>query len=262
MESGAEQAASIGYGSTENSRQCAQAGAAAYELYEEDTGVEVVYVNDDLEYGLPNGIGPEVTTMQQNGVDFISTCMDLNAMLTLAQELERQGMSDVVLLHPNTYNQAFVDEAGGLFEGDYVGVGFRPFEAAAEASALADFLEWMENEGNEVTELAMHGWINASLAFDGLLAAGPEFDRASVLAATNALTDYTAGGLTEPVDWADAHTPYDQDGRDVDPGPECIAAVQIVDGQFETVAPPETPWLCWDNVDLGWADPEPTSFGE
>ena len=52
----------------------------------------------------------------------------------------------------------------------------------------------------------MVGWINASLAFDGLLAAGPEFDRDKVTAATNALTDFTAGGLIEPVDWT--HGPH------------------------------------------------------
>ena len=31
-------------------------------------------------------------------------------------------MDDVVLYHPNTYNQDFVAAAGDLFEGDYVGV--------------------------------------------------------------------------------------------------------------------------------------------
>ena len=35
-------------------------------------------------------------------------------------ELERQGMTDVVLYHPNTYNHTFVEEADPLFEGDFV----------------------------------------------------------------------------------------------------------------------------------------------
>jgi hypothetical protein len=260
MESGADSAAALGYGTTENSRACANANAASFELYEEDTGVALGYVNDDLEYGLSNGIGPEVTAMAEAGVDFITACMDLNAMLTIAQELERQGLGDVVLYHPNTYNIDFVREAGGLFEGDFVTTQFRPFEASGEGNALADFNEWMEAEGNDITELAMAGWVSASIAFDGLLAAGPEFDRQSVVDATNALTGYTAGGIIEPVDWADAHTPYTQDTRDVDPGGECAAIVQIVDDEFVTVEAPETPWLCWDNVDLSWTDPEPTNF--
>ena len=127
--SGAQHAATLGYGATENSRVCAQTTADSIELYEDDTGVDVAYTNDNLAFGLPNGIGPEVTAMKDAGVDFVSTCIDLNGMKTLAQELQRQGMDDVVLYHPNTYNQQFVSEAGDLFEGDIVTVQFRPFEA-------------------------------------------------------------------------------------------------------------------------------------
>jgi ABC-type branched-subunit amino acid transport system substrate-binding protein len=261
MLAGAEQAAALGYGVSENSQQCAQTVAASFELYAGDTGVELAYLNDDLEYGLANGIGPEVTAMKDAGVDFVQTCIDLNGMQTLAQELDRQGMSDVVLFHPNTYDSGFVAEAGDLFEGDFVSVQFLPFEAEGEDTALADFREWMEAQGSEITELAMMGWINATLAFDGLLAAGPEFDRATVVAATNALTGWNAGGLTEPVDWADAHTPYDQATRDVDTGQECSALLRVEDGAFVTVAPPATPFVCWSNTDLSWSEPEPTAFG-
>jgi hypothetical protein len=258
---GAEHAALLGYGATENSKVCTNTTANSVETYAEDTGVDVAYVNDDLAYGLPNGIGPEVTEMKNAGVDFIATCIDLNGMKTLAQELDRQGMDDVTLYHPNTYNQQFVADAGDLFEGDYVTVAFRPFEADGDGTQQADFMEWMERQGNEPSELAMVGWLNASLAFEGLLAAGPEFDRDKVTAATNALTDFDAGGLLEPINWGEAHTPYTQDTRDEDSGGECAAIVKIENGAFTTVAPPETPWLCWSQTDLDWADPEPTAFG-
>jgi hypothetical protein len=80
-----------------------------------------------------------------------------------------------------------------------------------------------------------------------------------VIAATNALAEFDAGGLIEPVDWSEAHTPYTQDTRpegDV----ECTALVRIVDGEFETVGPADKPWLCFPPGDeLG--EPEPTSFG-
>jgi hypothetical protein len=107
----------------------------------------------------------------------------------------------------------------------------------------------------------MVGWLNASLAFEGLLAAGPDFDRDKVTAATNAMTDFTAGGLLEPINWGEAHTPYTQATRDEDSGQECTALVKIVNGEFETVAPPDKPWVCWSNTDLDWAEPEATSFG-
>jgi hypothetical protein len=170
-------------------------------------------------------------------------------------------MEDVVLFHPNTYNQAFVAESGDIFEGDFVSVQFLPFESDTEGTALSDFLTWMEEQGSEPSELAMVGWINASLAFEGLLAAGPEFDRAKVLAATNALTEFTAGGLVEPVSWSEAHTPYTQATRSVDTGLECAAVVRIVNGAFETVGPKDKPWLCWEQADTAWSEPVETSFG-
>lgn len=261
QEVGATKAAALGYGVSENSKVCTQTVKQSFDMYAADTGVEGAYVNDGLDYGLPNGIGPEVTAMKEAGVDFIATCIDLNGMKTLASELRRQGMDDVVLYHPNTYNQQFVTDAGDLFEGDVVSVQFLPFEADAEGTALADFEAWMDKQGSELSELAMVGWINASLAFEGLLAAGPEFDRDAVTAATNALTDFDAGGLIEPIDWTQAHTPYTQATRDVDKGLECAALVRIEDGTFVTVAPADKPWLCWKQADTAWSEPVPTSFG-
>lgn len=258
--SGATRAASLGYGVSENSKVCSQAVAASIELYAADTGVELAYLNDGLDFGLPNGIGPEVTAMREEGVDFISTCLDLNGMKTLAQELQRQGMDDVVLYHPNTYDQAFVAAAGGVFDGDIVSVQFHPFEADPAGTALGDFLHWMEETGSVPTELAMAGWINADLAYEGLLAAGPELDREAVLAATNRITDYDAGGLINPIDWTRQHTPAVEGDPTNDYELECAALVRVVDGAFETVAPPETPWLCWSNETTAWSEPEPTSF--
>ncbi len=256
----AKKVASIGYGVSENSKVCTNTVADSVEMYAGDIGAEVVYVNDSLDFGLSNGIGPEVTAMKQAGVDFVATCIDLNGMKTLAQELQRQGMQDVVLYHPNSYNQAFVTEGGDIFEGDFVSVQFLPFEADASGTALADFLRWMDDQGSEVSELAMVGWINASLAFDGLLAAGPDFDRAKVAAATNALTEFTAGGLIEPIDWTVAHTPYTQATRSVDEGSECTAMVRVQGGKFVTVGPKDKPWLCWEQADTTWAEPVATAF--
>jgi hypothetical protein len=259
---GATKVASLGYGIDDSSKVCAQTVADSVDLYADDIGAETVYLNDELAYGLGGGIGPQVTDMKNAGVDFISTCIDLNAMKTLAEELERQGMEDVVLYHPNTYDQAFVAEAGDLFEGDFISVQFLPFEADTEGTSMGDFLEWIDETGSEPTELAMVGWINATLAYDGLLAAGPEFDRDKVTAATNAMTAFTAGGLIEPVDWTKAHEPFTQaDRADEDAGSECTALVRVTGGELETVAPPETPWVCWPADDLAWSEPEPTSFG-
>lgn len=258
-QAGATKAASIGYGVTENSRQCVKAIDDSFKLFAKGSGVESVYSNDQLAYGLPNGIAPEVTAMKKAGVKFIASCIDLNGMKTLAQELDRQGMSDVVLMHPNTYNQDFVAENAKVFEGDYVIPQFIPFEASGEGTALPDFKQWMDKQGSDETELAMTGWINATTAYEGLLAAGPDFDQAKVTAATNAMTKYTAGGLVQPIDWTKAHTPYAPDARNGE-ADSCTAAVIIKGGKFSTVASPDKPWLCWSGDPTEWAEPVETSF--
>jgi hypothetical protein len=258
---GATTIATLGYGVSPNSQECAVGTADSVELYADETGQSVGYINDDLAFGLPNGIGPEVTAMLDAGVDFISACIDLNGMKSLAQELERQGAGDIPMYHPNTYNEQFVAEAGDLFEGDYVSVGFRPFEADAGDSLLDDFTEWMGETGAEISEIAMIGWINADTAYQGLLDAGPEFSREAVIAATNQLTDYTAGGLIAPIDWSRQHEPPSED----DPGTHgavqnCIAVVQVVGGSFELVGDPAAPFLCWPGDNRDFTEPVETNF--
>ena len=255
---GATRAATLGYGVSENSKVCSDTYAKGFEMYEEQSGVEVVYTNSDLQYGLPNGIGPQVSAMKAEGVDFIATCIDLNGMKTLAQELERQDMDDVVLYHPNSYDQQFIAEGGDLFEGDVVVVNFRPLEAAAEGSALAEFNEWMDDRGSTKSELAMVGWLNASLAFDGLLAAGPEFDRASVVAATNTMSDWTADGLVKSIDWTVAHQPYTAADPEIEL--ECAAMVRIENGTFVPLESATEPWTCFDEMDVESFEPIPTDF--
>jgi hypothetical protein len=258
----ATQVAALGYAISPSSRECANANQLTFERYGSEVGAEVVYTNDDLIFGLPNGIGPEVTAMKEEGVDFVLGCLDLNGMKTLAQELERQGMGDVPMFHPNTYDEAFVEAAGDLFEGDLVNVGFRPFEAEAGDSQLDDFQEWMDETGSEISELAMVGWINADLAYQGLVEAGPRFDRAAVIAATNELTDYTAGGLLAPIDWTRQHEPpSEEDPATHGSAQVCTSLVRVVDGAFELVGDPERPFLCWPGDTRDWSEPEETDFG-
>jgi hypothetical protein len=261
-EAGVTRVAALGYGDSENSKVCTRTIADSIELYSDDIGgAETVYVNEDLPFGgLGERIGPIVTAMKEADVEFIATCMDSNGMKTLGEELARQGMDDVIMSHPNSYDAAFIAESGDLFEGDIVGVQYLPFEADTEGTAMADFIEWLDKEGREPNELSMAGWLNATLAFEGLLAAGPDFDRDKVTEATNAMTAFDGGGILQPIDWSEAHVPYTQATRDVDPSDECTVQVRIEDGAFVTVEPPETPWLCWP-ADLAWSEPEPTSFG-
>ncbi len=261
-ESGATRVAALGYGVSESSKVCAQGLKESIELYGDDVGgAEIAYFNDDLGFGLPNGIAPEVTAMKDAGVEFVTTCLDLNGMKTLGEELQRQGMDDVIMAHPNSYNQDFIAESGDIFEGDYVVAQFLPFEADTGNELQAAFVEYMAAQGKEPTELAMVGFINADQAFSALVAAGPDFDRQSVIDAFNTVTGYDAAGLIAPIDWTGlGHEPPARG----EPGPpgslQCSAPVRVVNGQFETVPDPSTPFFCWDNSSLEWSEVEAVAF--
>ena len=260
-DSGATKVAALGYGVTQASKDCVESQRRSVEMHGDELGIEMVYTNPELPYGLANGVAPEVTAMKEAGVDFIFTCIDLNGTKTFAQELERQGMADVPMLHQNTYDHAFVAEGDPLFEGDILAPRFRPFEASNEG-ALADYFEWIDQTGSARSELAMVGWINADIAYQGLLAAGPDFDREKVIAATNAMTDYSADGLLNPIDWSRQHEPATED----DPtthgyATECISLIRVgPGGSFDLIGDPDKPFLCWSNANKDWSDPEPTDI--
>ena len=56
--------------------------------------------------------------MKANGVEFVTSCLDMNGMKVLADELDKQGMGDVVMLHPNSYDADFVAANADILEGD------------------------------------------------------------------------------------------------------------------------------------------------
>src|SRR6202161_1470539 len=55
-------------------------------------------------------------------------------------------------------------------------------------------------------EVALQGWESASLFAEGVKLAGKNLTQANVVAQTNKLTAFTAGGLTTPTNWTTAHT--------------------------------------------------------
>jgi ABC-type branched-subunit amino acid transport system substrate-binding protein len=257
----ATKVASVGYQIAQASKDCVKGQTDSVAKYGASVGQSVVYKNDALDYGLPNGVGPEVTAMKKAGTDFVMTCLDLNGVKTLAQELERQGMGNVPVLHFNSYDDGFVANSGSLFEGDLVITSFRPFEAEAGRSRLGTFKEWMGKNGQPITELAMIGWINADIAYQGIKAAGPAFTRQSVIAATNKLTAYTADGLVNPIDWSRQHEPW----TNADPVThgykhECTSLLRIKARKFEFVGDKQKPFNCWEPTNANYSEPTPTDF--
>lgn len=249
---GATKAASLGFGVSQASKDCVASTEANFDKYVEGVGVEFVYANSELAFGFPNGVGPEVTAMKDAGVDFISTCIDQTSVLTLKQEMRRQGMEATVVLPQGYGDDEFLSTNADLLEGDILSVRYRPFEAEAGDSMLDTMEEWLEQTGVVMNDYAIQGWMGADLAITGLLAAGPQFDQASVIEATNGLSDDVGGLLAIPVDWSTAHdAPVEGDEFEV-----CASYLRVRGGALELEGDPATPFSCWQMPLDEWAEPE------
>ena len=251
---GAKKVASLGYGVSPASKQCVKAQDDSISRYTGSTGVTVAYSNDALAFGLPNGIAPEVTAMKDKGVDLILTCLDQRAVRTLEQELQRQQSDAKVLLPRAVGDPTLLQGDAALFEGDLSFVLNRPYDAnTAAGTSMADFLKWIGKSTVKDVNLdtAVQGWINADMAYKGILAAGPTFDRAQVVTATNAIKDYTADGLVPPTDFGRQHVPPTQ----ADPvthgaDPQCMIFAQVKQGAWAILGDAAKPWNCWDPAHL------------
>jgi branched-chain amino acid transport system substrate-binding protein len=84
-----------------------------------------------------------------------------------------------------------------------------------------------------------------------------------VIAASNTWTEFTAGGLIQPIDFTRQHTIASNDdaGRAANgPKYDCIALVQVSGGAFEVVGDPAKPWNCWPGDTSAWSEPTAMAF--
>jgi len=248
---GATKAAVLALGVSQASKDCADRVEREMTAYGPDNGVEFVYKNAELPFGFTNGVGPEVTAMKDLGVDFIVTCVDQNSVLVLEQELERQGLTEVYVTLPQGYGDTeYLKANEGVLEGSLLATAYMPFEATVEGTGLSIMKEWLDKSGVVVNDYAIQGWLNADLAVAGLLAAGPQFDRAKVVAASNTFTDWSADGIVPPVDWTTAHNaPADEDPRRM-----CMSFLRIKNGAPELVGDPAKPFYCFEMPMTKWVD--------
>ena len=258
---GATKVAAVGFGVSQASKDCVANKQAAFEQWGPAVGIEFVYANDLLEFGLPNGVAPEVTAMKDAGVDFILNCIDQNSALMIEQELERQGMGDVTMVLPQGYGDTeFITTNAALLEGDLLATQFRPLEANPGDTMMTTMLEYLDGL-DLVNDYTVQGWVDADLAVRGLLAAGPQFDRPTVVSATNEITDWTAGGLVPPVDWSRQHTaPDPRTIRTNGPAYDCMAFLRVTGGALEVTGSADDPFTCFEPPVTEWIEPTAMSF--
>ena len=165
--------------------------------------------------------------MQQAGSQLVVSCMQDTDNVTLARAIKQYGVK-IKQLWLSGYDQTLLNQYSSLMQGVYMNVTSSvPFEAANTArfgstyKGMQDYIDAMKKyEPSYVYNgVAFQGWQSAALIAAGVKAAGSNVTQASVVAATNKITGFTAGGLSSPVDWTHGHKGYTL--------PSCNAFVQV-----------------------------------
>ncbi len=194
-------------------------------------GIKVSYT--DLSASLGGNYTPAVQKMQQAGSDFVLTCMQSSDNITLARAIQQYGLK-VHQLWLNGYDQSLLDQYSSLMQGVYLNVnGNVPFQAAKTFPGVYPgvqaYLSAMQSyEPKYVySDQALQGWQSAALLAAGIQKAGSNVTPQNVIAQTNQITNFTAGGTTSVVNWTSAHT--------AQTFPACTAAVVVKGTQFAPV---------------------------
>ena len=217
-----------------NSKSCAEGVQKSFDKYKT---AKVGFYTDSLSFGAAD-FSVEVGKMKQAGVDFFTTCMDTNGVLAIAKEARQQNL-DAIQYIPNGYDQSFMKVNGQFFEGSIVRVPFVPFETRPVPAGVAEYQKWLKKQGVTPNEYTTYGWINAAMLLEGLKGAGPNFTQKKVVDALNKLTNDTAGGLLDGIDWTTQHV-------ETRTPESCAAYVKVVDSKFVPVFVPKgKPFLCF-----------------
>jgi ABC-type branched-subunit amino acid transport system substrate-binding protein len=216
--------AMLAYGVAASSDACQAAENAM-----ESAGYNVSYV--DLKINYPGStVATDVQRMRQAGSNFVLSCMDVQGNVALARAIHQYGLK-VTQLWLNGDDAPTLKANEDLMQGVYFATYHVPFTAPIRLyPGLTLYLQEMKKYEPDYihNELAIQGWESAALFVQGVKAAGRNLTWANVVKQTNALTSFTAGGLTAPVDWAvgghAGHAP-----------PYCVAYIMAKGTQFVPV---------------------------
>jgi branched-chain amino acid transport system substrate-binding protein len=192
-------------------------------------GYDVSYV--DLKINYPGStVATDVQRMKQAGSNFVLSCMDVQGNVTMARAIHQYGLSAKQLwLNGNDVSTLKANK--NLMQGVYFATYHVPFTAPTRLyPGLKLYLDQMHKyePKHEYDEIAIQGWESAALFVQGVKAAGNDLTWANVVKKTNAITSFTAGGLTAPVNWSigghHGHAP-----------PYCVAYIVAKGTQYKPV---------------------------
>ncbi len=199
-------------------------------------GVDVNLVDIGAQVG--GSYSSDVQKLQQAGSQLVVTCMQASDNITLARDIQQYGLK-IKQFWLNGYDQALLNRYSALMQGVYVdNVSGVPFEAADTArygntyAAMQDYIAAMNKYEPDYTYngVAFQGWQSAALIAAGVKAEGADITQAGVISATNKITDFTAGGLSAPVDWSVSHTGTTW--------PDCVSYIQVQGTKYVPVFVP------------------------
>jgi branched-chain amino acid transport system substrate-binding protein len=235
---GAKKAAAFGYGSSPQSADCANNIKSSFEKW----GFPFAFTDTSLAFGFSaNDVSAIVQAVKDQGVDFITACMDLNGEVNLQKALKAAGVNNVKFWAPQGYDQENLENLGADLNNFYFLVDYVPFELAKGNKELEKFLAAMKKVDQAPTEQALAGWQNGMLLAEGIKRAGKNFTRESVIEENNKITDWTANGIRSKINWTTSGH-----GPSVPGDMDCVGFVSAVDGKFvpQFNTTPEAPFVC------------------
>jgi ABC-type branched-subunit amino acid transport system substrate-binding protein len=219
----------------------------ALNTFKSKYGITVAYSDLSVNPIIPN-FSADIIKMKAAKVNLVINCMDFSGGLGLNQQLKAYGMSPVQVWLDG-YDRSVVKNSHMLPKTYFI-LQHVPFEAAktfpTAYPGLNLYLKWMVKSGNSkhtYDDVALMGWEAANLFARGLKAAGASPTQASVVTATNKITNDTGGGVATPTNWTSAHTK--------NTSPSCVT--YVVDNLPGTTSASfkqvynvgKNPWICY-----------------
>ncbi len=183
----------------------------------------------DLKVSYPGStVATDVQRMKQAGSNMVVSCMDVQGNVTMARAIKQYGLSNMTQLWFSGNDQSTLNTNQSLMQNVYFDIGHVPFTASPTLypGLKLYFAQMKKYEPAYATdEIALQGWESAALFVQGLQIAGKNPTQASVIAADNSLTAFTAGGLTAPVNWKSA-------GHTGNAPPYCLAYIKVSGNKY------------------------------
>jgi ABC-type branched-subunit amino acid transport system substrate-binding protein len=182
----------------------------------------------DLKVSYPGStVATDVQRMKQAGSNMVVSCMDVQGNVTMARAIKQYGLNMTQLWFSGN-DQSTLNTNQSLMQNVYFDIGHVPFTASPTLypGLKLYFAQMKKYEPAYATdEIALQGWESASLFVQGVKMAGKNPTQASVIAADNTLSAFTAGGLTAPVNWKSA-------GHKGNAPPYCLAYIKVSGNKY------------------------------